>query len=242
MKTNQKGIRFLSIVLFFLGTILGMVLFGSIVLADLEAKFYFGGIKIAEEDLKTLKCPTIITLYDRSAVTATITNNTNRTIKPLYRMNISNNTDITRLVETTPEIAPGETMQVEWMVNPEDAIYGNLVLVRVMQYNTLKTPSREATCGTLVLKIPYLSGSQVLLTGILSSLVLMGLGIILWLKSNNPLIGRSLNVRNAMIFMVVVIAAGIIVSYFGIWMLGIILLAICLLLIVASMNFLIPGE
>jgi len=242
MKTNQKGIRFLSIVLFFMGTILGMALFGSIVLVNLEAKFFFGGIKIAEEDLKTLHCPPIITPIDRSAVTATITNNTNRTIKPLYRMNMSNNTEITRLVETTPEIAPGETMQVEWMVNPEDAIYGNLILVKVMQYNTRMTPSREATCGTLVLKIPYLSGSQVLLTGILSSLVLMRLGIILWLKSNNPLIGRSLNVRNAMLSLVFVIGSGIIASCFGIWLLGIILLAICLLLIVASINFLIPGE
>ncbi|MFH2039006.1 MAG: hypothetical protein ABIJ65_06170 [Chloroflexota bacterium] len=242
MKTNQKGIHFLSIVLFFLGTILGMGLFGSIVLADLEAKFYFGGIKIAEEDLKTLHCPPIITPIDRSAVKATITNNTNRTIKPLYRMNVSNNSEITRLVETIPEIAPGETLQVEWVVNPEDAIYGNLILVKVMQYKTIKTPSREATCGTLVLKIPYLSGSQVLITGIFSSLVLMGLGIILWLKSNRPLIGRSLNVRNAMLFLVVLIGAGMIVACFGSWMLGIILLTICLLLIVASINFLVTPE
>ncbi len=242
MKANHKGIRFLSIVLFFMGTILGMVLFGSIVLANLESTFYFGGIKIAEEDLKTLKCPPIITPVDRSAVTATITNNTNRTIKPLYRMNISSDREIIRLVESNPEIAPGETIRVEWAVNHEDAIYGKLVLVKVMQYKTLRTPSREGTCGTLVLKIPYLSGNQVLITGIFTSLALMGLGIILWLISNRPLIGRSLNVRNAMLILVVVIAAGITAGYYGIWMLGIIFLSICILLIMTSINFLISGE
>ena len=242
MKANHKGLRFLSIVLFFMGTILGMVLFGSIVVANMEATFYFGGIKLAEEDLKTLQCPVIITPLDRSAVTATITNTTNKTIKPLYRMNISSDGEISRLVETTPTIAPGETSQVEWAVDPGDSIYGNLILVKVMQYKTIKTPSREGTCGTLLLDIPYLTGNQVLFTGIFSSLVLMGAGIFLWLKGNKPLIGRSLNLRNAMLSMLVVIGAGITASCCGVWMLGIILLAVCILLLVASINFLCTFE
>lgn len=224
--------------LFFLGTILGTMLFGSIVLANMEATFYFGGIKIAEEDLKTLKCPPIITSLDQSTVTATITNSTTKTIKPMYRMNISNKGEISRLVETTPSISPGETKLVEWSVKPEDAIYGNLILVKVMQYKTIKTPSREGTCGTLTLDIPFLTGSQILLTGILSSLALMGAGILLWLRSNKPLIGKSLNLRNAMLLMVAVIGTGIIASCCGFWFLGVILMAICILLCVASINFL----
>jgi hypothetical protein len=242
MKANHNGIHFLSMVLFFLGTILGMVLFGSIVLANMEATFYFGGIKIAEEDLITLKCPFIITPLDRSAVTASITNQTTKTIKPMYRMNISSNGEISRLVETIPSIGPGETTQVEWAINPEDAIYGNLILVKVMQYKTLKTPSREGTCGTLSSDIPFLTGNQVLLTSILSYLGLTGAGIFLWLKSNKPLIGKSLNLRNAMLLMVIVVGAGIIASCNGVWMLGIILLAVCILLFVASINFLSTAE
>jgi len=242
MKTNLIGIRFLSMVLFFMGTILGMALFGSIVLANMEATFYFGGIKIAEENLKTLQCPPIITPLDRSAVTASITNHTTKTIKPMYRMNISSDGEISRLVETIPTIGPGETTQVEWAVNSGDAIYGNLILVKVMQYKTIKTPSREGTCGTLALNIPYLTGNQVLFTGILSSLALMGAGIFLWLRSNKPLIGRSLNLRNAMLLMAAVIGAGIIASCCGVWGLGIILMAVCILLFVASINFLITAN
>jgi len=242
MKANHKGLGFLSMVLFFIGTILGMALFGSIVLANLEATFYFGGIKIAEEDLKTLQCPPIITPLDRSAVTASITNNTAKTIKPMYRMNISSDREISRLVETTPSIGPGETMQVQWDVNHADAVYGKLILVKVMQYKTIRTPSREGTCGTLALNIPYLTGKQVLLTGIFSCLALMGAGIFLWLKSNKPLIGRTLNLRNAMLLMVAVIGAGIIASCCGVWMLGIVLMAVCILLCVASINFLVTGE
>lgn len=242
MKTNHKGLRFLSLVLFFMGTILGMALFGSIVLANMEATFYFGGIKIAEEDLKTLQCPSIITPLDSSAVTASITNNTTKTIKPMYRMNVSSESEISRLVETTPTIGPGETLNVKWDVNPADAVYGKLILVKVMQYKTIRTPSREGTCGALALNIPYLTGNQVLIVGILSSLILMGAGIFLWLKSNKPLIGRSLNLRNAMLLMVAVIGAGIIASCCGVWMLGIILMAVCILILVASINFLGTGE
>ena len=162
MRSNRKVLRIVSIIFFFTGAILGMALFGSIVLANMEAKFYFGGIKIADEDLKTLKCPPIITPLDRSVVTARITNTTAKMIKPVYRMNISNESEIARLVETTPTINPGETKQVEWAVTIGDAIYGNLVLVKVMQYKTLKTPSREGTCGTLAIDIPLLTGKQVL--------------------------------------------------------------------------------
>lgn len=238
MKKNNKGLRFLSIALFFMGTILGMVLCGSIVLANMEATFYFGGIKIADEDLKTLKCPTIITPLDRSAVTASITNTTTKTIKPMYRMNISNASEISRLVETTPTINPGETTQVKWAVNPGDAIYGNLILVKVMQYKTLKTPSREGTCGTLALDIPFITGKQILLTGIIASILLMGAGTFLWLVTNKPLIGKSLNIRNAMLFMAAVVGAGIYASYCGVWALGIILMAIAILIFIASISFL----
>lgn len=238
MRSNRNGMRFVSIVLFFAGTILGMVLFGSIVLANMEATFYFGGIKIAEEDLKTLKCPTIITPQDRSVVTARLTNTTTKTIKPVYRLNISNEQEISRLVETTPTINPGETMQVEWAVNPGDAIYGNLILVKVMQYKTLKTPSREGTCGTLAIDIPFLTGKQILLSGIVFSLVFMGAGTYLWLRINKPLIGKSLNIRNAMLLMLVVVGTGIYASCCGTWAIGILLMIIAILILVASINFL----
>ena len=238
MRSNRKVLRIVSIIFFFTGAILGMALFGSIVLANMEAKFYFGGIKIADEDLKSLKCPPIITPLDRSVVTARITNTTAKMIKPVYRMNISNESEIARLVETTPTINPGETKQVEWAVTIGDAIYGNLVLVKVMQYKTLKTPSREGTCGTLAIDLPYLTGKQVLFSGIASSLMLMGAGIFLWLASNKPLIGSSLNIRNAMLLMIVVVGAGIYASCCGTWALGILLMTIAVLILVASINFL----
>lgn len=242
MNGNRIGLNYLSIGLFFFGTILGIVLIASIVLANLEATFYFGGIKIADEDLKSLKCPVIVTPLDRTSVTASITNNTAKTINPMYRVNISNDSKVSRLIETTPTLSPGETQQVEWEVNHGDAIYGNLILVKVMQYKTLKTPSREGTCGTLALNIPYLTGNQVLYSGALSSLLLIGAGIFLWLKSNKPLIGRSLNLKNAMLLMAVVVGAGIIASCCGVWGLGSLLLVISILLCVASINFLNKAE
>jgi hypothetical protein len=153
-------------------------------------------------------------------------------------MNISNEGEILRLVETTPSIDPGETTQVEWAINPEDAIYGNLILVKVMQYKTLKTPSREGSCGTLALDIPFLTGRQVLLTGIASSLILMGAGVWLWVRTNKPLIGKSLNLRKAMLLMIAEVGAGMIASFYGFWFLGLILMVICILLCVACINFL----
>jgi hypothetical protein len=238
MNAKNKPIRALSIVMFFLGAILGMALFGSIVWANLEASFYFGTAKMADESLKTLKCPTIMTPLDRTAVSAVITNNTEKAIKPLYRVYVSNYIDMSRLVEMRPTISPGETQKVKWDVSSEDMVFGHLVLAKVIQFATFKTPSREGACGTLFLDIPFFTGNQLLVIGILGCLLFMGLGIFFWIRSNKPLIGRSLNLSRAMSSLVVVVAAGLTVGYFGMWSLGIILLAVCILLMAASLNYL----
>lgn len=237
MKVNKR-IRSLSILMFFLGSLLGIALFGSIVWANMEASFYFGTAKIADETLTALKCPTIMTPVDNSTVIATITNKTEKSIKPLYRMHISNYIDISREVEVRATIAPGETEQVKWTISPDDMVYGHLILAKVVQFSTFKTPSREGSCGTLVLDIPFLTGNQVLMIGVLSCMGFMGLGILLWTKSNKPLRGRSLNMRRAMYWLAAATGTGLILGYNGIWVLGIILLAVCILLVAATLNFL----
>lgn len=117
-----------------------------------------------------------------------------------------------------------------------------MILVKVMQYKTLRSPSREGTCGSLAINIPYLTGNQILISGILASFILLGLGIFLWSKRNKPLIGKSLNLRSAMIIMVIFLGAGTSAAYFGNWMPGILILVTCILLLVARINSLIGHE
>jgi|GEM_PF-6788062 len=64
-------------------------------------------------------------------------------------------------------------------------------------------------------------------------------GILLWLRTFKPLIGKSLNLRNGMLPMVAVIGADIIAGCYGIWFLGEVLLAMGILLWVANINL--PG-
>ena len=89
MKNRKKSLRVLSIFIFSLGVLLGMALIGGLAWPNLEAVFYFGGVKLADESFKTLQCPHVITSNETGNVTATFTNQHAKSIDPLIRIAVS---------------------------------------------------------------------------------------------------------------------------------------------------------
>ena len=139
---------------------------------------------------------------------------------------------MTRKVEMRPVIDPGTTEQVVWSISSDDMVFGNAILVKAFQLPTFKTPSREGTCGTLVVKIPFLTGSQVLGLVALVGLICLGGGTVLWMVVQPPIKDKPSKISNAMLCLSGIIIMGAILGYFGIWALGLLAFLAAVLLIV----------
>ena len=231
MKNRKKALRVLSVFIFSLGVLLGIALIGGLSWPNLEAAFYFGGVKLAEESFKTLQCPQVITSSEVGNVTATLTNRHAKSIDPLIRVEVSESDVMTRKVEMRPVIDPGTTEQVKWTITSDDMVFGSAILVKAFQLPTYKTPSREGTCGTLVVDLPFLSGSQVLGLAALICLLCLGGGITLMLAIQPPTRDNPLRASNAMLCLSGIILVGSILSYLGMWVFGLLTLVVAVLLI-----------
>jgi hypothetical protein len=227
MKSNNKSLNTVASFLFFIGVLLGMVLFAGLTWANLEANFYFGYNGGAQTKLR-LTCPRILTARETGIVTARVTNRSDQTINPGVDVQISS--PILTMIRTTPAIEPGKTVRMDWMVNAEDVEYGHLIMVQVYQNEYATLPSAMATCGTLFLNIPGLTGGQIYFSILALSLFSMSAGLGLWLLTARPLLGKTIEQLRGMVLLGAVTLLGILFGSLGSWGLGVLCLAITLLL------------
>ncbi|HTX91921.1 MAG TPA: hypothetical protein VMC09_11975 [Anaerolineales bacterium] len=226
MKPRNKFLMTLGSVLFYAGVILGMLLFAGLSWAGLESSFYFGYNGGAQTTLH-LTCPRILTTHETGNVVATITNRTKSTVSPLYETQISGL--LIRNLRTQQPIAPGQTVRLSWEVSGADVDYGSLVMAEVYQNPAYQIPTGMATCGTLYLNWPGLSGEGIFLAALAGSLLGLVAGFLLWFLSARPLVERSIEQFRGMTFVGVVVLFGLAFASFGHWGLGIFALVLCLL-------------
>lgn len=136
-------------------------------------------------------------------------------------------------------LAPGEAQTLEWTVTPDDAAYGRLILIRAHVAAKYPLPSRDASCGILVIDLPYFSGSQLAAFTLAVSVLGMAIGAGLWVVANRPLRGPAREVTRAMGVLAGSILIGLVLGLLGQWLLGVLLLMISLLLIVAIAGYLV---
>jgi hypothetical protein len=218
----------LGLSLFFLGVLIGLLLFGSLTWADLESNFYFGYGVQGSERLK-LSCPLIMTAAETNQVKVTVPNVADKLIEPRLRASISNSRVLVRTEDTQIQVEPGSKGQVSWEMDPQDIVFGHLIMVSVYQFQTYKLPSADGKCGVLVLKVPGSNGMLVYYVALLASLALMGVGLASWSRARRPLEGRLLLHARGLTFLAGVIVLGIVVASLGAWLFGVILAALSVL-------------
>jgi hypothetical protein len=233
MKPQNKILGGLGLVLFFAGVLFGMVFFTSLTWANLEASFYFGFNGGADTKLR-LTCPHIMTPQDNGSVTATITNKVEKIIKPILQADFSG--PMLRSIRTQPSIDPGKTQEIKWAISAQDVDYGHLIMVQVYQYSSYKTSTATATCGTLFLNLPALTGMEIYILALVLSLLGIAIGFALWLISNRPITGRSLQHLWGMILLAVVVLLGILFGSLGLWIFGTFALALSLLMLISLVS------
>jgi len=232
----QKRNNILILLAFSLSALIGFALLTVAVWGDIEASM-FSMSQNGEKRLGTLSCPVLITPQDEAEFTAKFHNPIERVIEPSVRVHISSG-QLTFKQEDNYrfELAPNETRKLAWPVNPEDAVYGKMVLVKVYLFRHNPIPSQDATCGILVLDLPTVTGKQV----VYGSSGLSFLGMIgtvgLWKKNNRLMTRKQTEAFRSMAILAGSIILGLGASLLGYWLIGSLGLMIAVLLTVAAIT------
>lgn len=223
----------ISVVLYSLGCLIGIILYGGTVWGDYEASL-FAPTLIAEKSLTTLRCPVMMAPSETATVKAAFTNSLDRTSRLFIKTHISAGyVTLKQEHEIFLDLLPGETQELQWEVTSDNAAWGRFVMVRVYQDRRYPVPSKGASCGIMVVNFPGLSGSQLHTVVTLSSILLMSIGGGLWVSKNRPLEGKNKTKAQFMAGFAIVVAAGIVVSILGWWLVGGIVLMLNALLFVS---------
>jgi len=237
MNIRDKLVRFLSIVIFSVGLLLGMALFGIVVWADFEAILFDPAIR-QDASLNSLRCPVMMTEVETGTVSAAFTNSLDRSVELFVRAHISDGyVTLMKEVDTRLPLAAGETQRLQWTVFPDDAAFGRLILVKVIVKGGYPLPSRQGTCGILVVNAPYLTGGQIFTLGLAVGFLSMLIGAGLWILVERPLNETGLQVARAMGMLAGAVLVGTIFGLLGWWLPGAALFMVTLLAIGAIIGY-----
>lgn len=237
VKLRRRLAGSLGILLFAVGLLLGMGLFGVVIWADLEAALFSPGLR-QDAALRSLRCPVMITKWETGTVSASVTNPLDRPTERYVRAHISDGyVTLMREINTSVSLAPGETERLAWTVRADDAAFERLILVKVVVRGRYPLPSRDGTCGILVVDVPVFSGNQVFGLSLVVSLLSMAAGFGLWYRSSQPLHGEGRQAIRAMGVLTGSIVAGTFVGWLGLWVPGLILFVITVLGIGAIIGY-----
>jgi len=236
---SKRILRTLGVFIFAIGVFFGMALLAIAVWGDLEASLFDTSMR-GDASLTTLRCPVMMTPNETGRASATFENPLERPVTFTIRAHISQGyVTLMREIDSKLLLEPGETQTLKWTVTPDDAAYGRLVLMRVHLSAKYPLPSRDASCGILVVDLTYFSGSQLAAFTLAASVLGMAIGAGLWVVANRPLRGPAREAIRAMGVLAGSVSIGLVLGLMGQWLLGVLLLVISLLLIVTIAGYLV---
>jgi hypothetical protein len=221
----------LSIIIFYIGVLVGLTLTTVAAWGDLEAASY-GFDQTGGERLNTLYCPILMTANETSSFSIKVTNTTKGKLSPSIKTDISSRLAPISSSITHITTAPGETKQPEWMVGPENLDLKQFIFARALIYGAYPLPNRENTCGILVVNLPT---NGMVITWTMAILSLLGVGIGLFgVTKFKYSVQRGLVDMLRFNLLAILVIAGLITGFLGWWIQGVIVIVISLLLLVVS--------
>ena len=238
--TVKSKIYFISgIFLFSLGLIIGLFLWTGSVWADLEG-YMFQPATQAEKSEFYLSCPNLITKSDFGIISMGIKNNYDKDVKKVVRGNKSLGYVIyVASDETSLELIPGESEVVHWYIYPEDAAWNRFVLFRVNIISSRGPSLTTASCGVMLINVPYLNSNQFFMLALLLGTVFIGSGIFLMYKSSMLRERKNFYFERLMAALTGILIIGLLLAFFGQWIAaGLLLVAMYLFLMVIITHYL----
>ncbi|HNO31209.1 MAG TPA: hypothetical protein PKI78_05440 [Anaerolineales bacterium] len=222
---NQTSRNNTFFIVYVIGALLGLTLTVLATWADVEAAFY-GFDRTGGDQMNTLSCPILMTSRETSAFSIKVSNRTDRNLSPSIKTDISTRAAPISSYEPI-KLAPGETKKMEWSIGPENQDLGRFIFARAWVYAAYPQPDLENTCGIFILPLP---GKGTFYTWAMILLSLAGMGYGLYgFKKASPNIALPA-------FLTVVVVAGLLIDFQGIWLAGVLILAVSLLVIVIALG------
>lgn len=228
--------RTAGVFLYVAGILLGIALAAVSTWGDLEASL-FDPAERPEKANVSLRCPVFITRHEVGEVSAAFANTGKRPVQRTAWAHISQGfVTLMREERVKLPLEPGETKRMSWFVSAEDAAYGFLILVRVSALRQAPMPSQSQACGILVLDIPGVSGLFITVVWLLLSLMGIGFGLWLWLRTSRPFDQRRQVATAAMAVLAVLVVGALAAGLLGQWVAGVLLLALTALALIAILT------
>lgn len=224
---------FSAIFIFAAGILLATALTTILTWANLEADFYGFQRYASDEHLSGLSCPALMTRHETASISVKVSNTASREITPIVRID----TSTPSVPDTKQEqwnLQPGEAKTLTQSVSAENIDLGFFIFAKAFRYPAYPLPSAEATCGVMVLDLPVLSGAQIFWAWLTLSLALTPLGLWQWSRSFGP--NEAHREESAVRALALVSLIGLFVSIQGVWMAGVLFLALTLLLAAAILR------
>lgn len=228
--------RTLGILLFTAGILLGTSLTAALTWAALEAAFY-GFQLLPGDNFDGLTCPALMTTHETGTILVQVNNPSNKPIEPIIRIDLSSR-GMPDTKQVQLKIEPGETRQLEQPITSDNIDLGFFIFAKAYRYPTYPLPNANATCGILILDVPFLNGKLLFNIWLAFSLVLIPVGLWMWSASFQPEDAGSM--INAAKVLAVIVLGGLLISLKSVWVMGLLFLALTLLMSVAMLRFAAP--
>jgi hypothetical protein len=232
MEKHKSGSN-LFVAFFVVGALLGLTFTLLATWADLESVHYAYDFR-ASASFSGLKCPILMTANETNSFSAKIINTTDKLLSFSIKTEISSRRLPVPSVEYI-ELEPGQSKTLAWTMGPENIDLGNFIIAKVLVYGSYPIPNRESTCGVFILDLPT-SGTVITWTMVVLSLLGMGVGLY-GLNQIQSSAQNGWEITRRLTFLSVVVIAGLIASFMGWWILGVLIIVIALLFIVISLGF-----
>jgi len=216
----------LGVLIFIVGILCTTTLTIGLTWANLEAAFYGFQQTGSDRHLDGLSCPRLMTPYETGTINVSFSNPTPKALTPIIRIDIST-PSVADSSEEQISIPPGKTGQVNHTVSSANIDLDFFIFAKASTYDSYPLPTSEATCGTLILDISFLSGTQIFVLWLAFSLLFMPFGLWLWNTASTP---DDYKMQNAARALALVGLLGLLIALQGQWLLELPLLAVTLLL------------
>ena len=177
-----------------------------------------------------------MTTSDVGTIGATFKNPNDTPINFMVRADISNR-GLFRSERSMLSLEGNKSKKVTWNVTSDDIDLRNFIFAQISNYPAQKVPFRQATCGIMVIDLPQFTGKQVFTFAMIVILVGIVGGLMLWEYYGLPLTGKLPEITRAMKTLGVLVLLGMLVSFLGYWMFGIIIFAGAVLAIGVILGF-----
>jgi hypothetical protein len=231
MQQSRSLLKILGGFFFSLGILMGFIVCGVMVWGDLEASMFTNGLN-GDTVMRTLKCPVIITDNETGTITATLKNPADRDSDRFFRAFVSEGyASLAREIKAKVPLPANGKNKVEWKISGEDAAFERVVLVRVYINAKYPYPSMSGNCGVIKVNIPWMNGKQIFMVSNLAAVTFLGTGAALWEAGIKPAKQRTRARTNALYFLVATLFITALLSYLGLWMLGLFGITIAVILV-----------